>query len=407
MGCLEQVFIHDHHGRPIYFETYSGQAPLGEYVLGLFEKIEDSLEGPGPKLPVTRAIVLDAGHNSVRTLRAFAAQEKYHYITSLDANQWNPRRVRKQGPPERYRWGEATLWDAELELEDSRPEEKGYIFVTRAVKIEWDNGKETYLATSVPRELVGASLVVKCYFDRWPAEELSFRLLKAVGSLHRVAGYGKKRLADVRARRRAAELEGEIQELRARLAEPRRAIAEEEWKIAGLVLRERRLRARSEIVDGERILPPGEAEELEALGRRIRALKRKVRAIRKAHPELRKLDRAETEWMRLRGKDVVYKVDVELDQIMTFFRVSLANLYTYLARLAGWSHLSLVRLVHSVLLLPGTVEETAESRRVILERNEREPETMEALSRVVEHLNALGIVNGGRQKISFALSGKD
>ena len=94
MGCLEQVFIHDGHGRPIYFETYSGHAPLGEHVLGLFEKIEDSLEGPGPQLPVQRAIVMDAASNSVRTLRAFAAQKKYHYITSLDDNQWDLRKVR-------------------------------------------------------------------------------------------------------------------------------------------------------------------------------------------------------------------------------------------------------------------------------------------------------------------------
>ncbi|MBI4600472.1 MAG: hypothetical protein HY721_00790 [Planctomycetes bacterium] len=180
MGCLEQVFIHDGQGRPVYFETYSGHAPLGEHVLGLFEKIEDSLEGPGPKLPVQRAIVMDAASNSVRTLRAFAAQRKYHYITSLDDNQWNLRHLRKEGRPQRYRWGPATLWDSEIELEDSN--EKGYLFVTRAIKIEWDRGKETYLITSLPKEIIGASLVVKAYFDRWPDEELSFKIMQAVGS---------------------------------------------------------------------------------------------------------------------------------------------------------------------------------------------------------------------------------
>ena len=58
MGCLEQVFIHDNYGRPIYFETYSGHGPVGEYVLSLFEKIEEDLEGPGARLHVSRAIVL-------------------------------------------------------------------------------------------------------------------------------------------------------------------------------------------------------------------------------------------------------------------------------------------------------------------------------------------------------------
>lgn len=43
MGCLEQVFIHDGLGHPIYFETYAGHGPTGEDILGLFEKIEGAI----------------------------------------------------------------------------------------------------------------------------------------------------------------------------------------------------------------------------------------------------------------------------------------------------------------------------------------------------------------------------
>jgi transposase len=134
MGCLEQVFVHDQFGRPLYFETYSGHAPLGEQVLSLFEKIEGSLEAPPKRLQVTRAIIIDGVGNSVRTLRAFAAQSHYHYITSLDANQWNPRKVRSEGRGRRYTYGGATLRECELELQDSQ--EPGYLIVTRAIKIE-------------------------------------------------------------------------------------------------------------------------------------------------------------------------------------------------------------------------------------------------------------------------------
>ncbi len=60
MGCLEQVFIHDGFGHPIYFETYSGHAPAGEYILNMFEKIEDVLiEAPHSRTKVNRAIVMD------------------------------------------------------------------------------------------------------------------------------------------------------------------------------------------------------------------------------------------------------------------------------------------------------------------------------------------------------------
>jgi len=166
MGCLEQVFVHDSYGRPVYFETHSGHGPVGEHILGLFEKIEGALEGPGAPLHVNRAIVMDGASNSVQTLRAFAAQEKYHYITTLDDNQWSARKVRRLGRAQRYRCGAATLRDCEIELEDSQ--EKGYLFVTRAIQVQWDYGKTTYLMTSLPMEILGASEVVKGYFDRLP-----------------------------------------------------------------------------------------------------------------------------------------------------------------------------------------------------------------------------------------------
>jgi transposase len=342
MGCLEQVFIHDSYGRPLYFETFSGHAPMGEYILSLFEKIEESLEEAGPRLPVNRAIVMDGASNSVRTLRAFAAQKKYHYITSLDDNQWHPRKVRKEGRPQRYRHGAATLRDCEIELQDSQ--EKGYLFLTRAIKIEWDRGKNTYLATSLPKDIIGASMVVKAYFDRWPAEELPFKIKKHVACLNRVAGYGKQMLPDRSVRERQKDVASQIRALKKELAVTRSAIEEEEAQIARLIPKERRLRARSQIVDGHRILPRRETEELETISRQITRHQQRVQTIRKAEPAYKKLERAQREWLRLQGKENVYKADVELDQIMTYFRVSLVNLYAYLSKLMGGSHLSLVRL---------------------------------------------------------------
>src|SRR5437016_9612477 len=85
---------------------------------------------------------MDAASNGVATLRAFAEQDRYHYITALDDNQWNPRKVREQGRAKRYYYGEATLRDCQLELEDSR--EKGYLVVVRAIRIDWDHRSEEH-----------------------------------------------------------------------------------------------------------------------------------------------------------------------------------------------------------------------------------------------------------------------
>lgn len=402
MGCLEQVFVHDSHGRPIYFETYSGHAPMGEYILSLFEKIENSLEGGGSKLPIQRAIVMDAASNSVRTLRAFAAQKKYHYITSLDANQWHPRKIRKEGRPQRYRHGSATLWDCEIELEDSK--EKNYLLVTRAIKIGWDQGKETYLVTSLPKGLIGASVVVKSYFDRWPYQELEFKVMKAVACLNRVAGYGKQKLADKNVQQHQRELAWRIGKLKKSVAEAQAAIEKEEAHMATLMTKERRLRAQSRIIEGQRMVSEGEAQELNAISRRISRHQSRLKAIRKDNPDCQKLERAQREWMRLQGKETVYKVDVELDQIMTYFRLSLVNLYSYLAHLLKGSRLSLVKLLHTVLLLPGTIEESKEMRQVVLEKNEKDPETMERLAHVIKVINKMNIRDDKGKRFNFAIA---
>ena len=100
MGCLEQVFLHDTHGRPIYFETYSGHAPVGVYTLSMMDKIEEYLNDGIVNAQVSRVLVMDGANNSVETLRAFASQDSYHYITTLDENQWSERKIRHIGVPE-------------------------------------------------------------------------------------------------------------------------------------------------------------------------------------------------------------------------------------------------------------------------------------------------------------------
>ena len=69
---------------------------------------------------------MDGASNGVGTLRAFASQQKYHYITPLDDNQWKERKIVNIGRPTRYLYGKASLRDAVIELEDSK--EKGFFY---------------------------------------------------------------------------------------------------------------------------------------------------------------------------------------------------------------------------------------------------------------------------------------
>ncbi len=404
MGCLEQVFVHDCFGRPIYFETYSGQGPLGVYTLSMLDKVERCIEEAGGDGQVSRVVVMDAASNSVGTLRAFAAQDRYHYITMLDTNQWSARRVRQEGPPERYRYGDATLYDGEIELEDSK--EKGYWVVVRSLRIEWDHGKRTVLLTSLPGSTVGASLAVKAYFERWPQQELTFRSMKAFACLHRVAGYGKQRMEDPTVEVKQQALKEEIRVLRRTLKDPLAELAQHTAALTALIEEERRLRMGSQIEEGKRILGKRDTETLKACTRAIGQVQRRMKVVEKAHEkEFKKLYRHEASWMRLQGKEIVYKVDVELDQIVTYFRVSLSNICAYfLKELLGMGPTSFLTLMQSVLLLPGYVEETSERRKVVLERNPKDAVMMEKLKGALSRLNALSIRTLSGKRYEFVLS---
>lgn len=399
MGCLEQVFIHDGLGHPMYFETFSGHGPVGEHILGLFEKIEDVLLAvPGSRTTVQRAIVMDGANNSVKMLRAFAAQDTYHYITPLDANQWDARRIRSLGRPVRYRSGAATLREVELELKDSQ--EPGYLVTSRAVQVEWDKGKRTVLLTSLPAQVVDASAVVGAYFKRWPAQELQFKANKAVVAFHRVVGYGRQEIPNprvVEAQQKAAQ---KVEHLTRTLQAPLCEIGVHEAAIAQLIPKERRIRAQTTIRVGKRIVPPALHKQFQAYDKEIRSHQQAIKKVEKAHAqELQQLRKQQQEWLRLQGKEWGYTVDVELDQIVTFHRVSLANLYSYFIKhFLGGPSMSLVSLLHRIIHLPALIEETAETRHVRLRFNKKDPRMMTKLQAAIAKINRLQI-QGPRDKL--------
>ena len=404
MGCLEQVFIHDGFGHPIYFETFSGHGPVGEHILSLFEKIEDAiLDVPRSSTKVYRAIVMDAASNSVKTLRAFAVQQKYYYVTPLDDNQWNERKVIRFGRPSRYRYGNATLRDLDIELEDSN--EKGYLISSRAIKIDWDNGKMTILLTSLPLKIVDASEVVWSYFQRWPAQELQFRYKKAAVSLNRVAGYGRKEIENPRVIEAQQKSAKRIEELSKELEEPIHRISIHEKAIDNLIPKERRIKTKGKIKKGKRILSKKLQQELDKYRKKINYHSREIKKIEKEHgKKFWMLRKHQKEWLRLQGKERVYEIDVELDQIVTFYRVSLANLLAYFIHhfLDGVST-SMVMILHQIIHLQAKIEENEEERKIKLRSNKKDPETMRKLSFALEKLNSLNIPGPRGKFMRFSL----
>ena len=140
--------------------------------------------------------------------------------------------------------------------------------------------------------------------------------------------------------------------------------------------------------------------------REIKQIDHRIKAIEEPYQkEYKRLDRYQNEWMRLQGKDIIYKVDVELDQIITYFRVSLANIAAYfLKKFLHMGPLCFSTLMQSILLLDGEVEETEKMRKVILKRNPKDPMIMEQLELALAQINNLSLHTLTGKVYQFLLS---
>jgi transposase len=394
MGCLEQVIIHDGRGRPLYFRTFSGYADLQKHALQAMVQLDELLgeaqKTGAKKSRCTRAVIIDSAGNAVKTLRAFS-QSPYHYITILDANQVHDRKFKHLTKPQRYRHGEATLTDCRIELIDST--EPGYLYESRAVRIQWDNGKESCLVTSIPTTLVDASEVVKAYFDRWPYGEKQFAMMKAAVCFFQIVGYGKKCLDDESMLKQIKQLETNLRQLQDELENPLSQIAAKEQQLQALFDEERQLKEKSKIKDGKRIQSYRNQQALEICQRHIRKIQREIKAIEKPFKkQFIALRRNNKEFTRIQGKRTVYHVDVELDQLLTSFRLTLANLLAFLAKVVlDDTPIEMNTLIQSIMFLPGRIEHLSGRRKIYLTKNKKDSEFMAKLAKGLSKLNALNI----------------
>lgn len=394
MGCLEQVVIHDGFGRPLYFRTFSGNADLQKHALQSMEQL-DRLSGEGQetrskKSRCSRALIIDGAGNAVQTLRAFSKSD-YHYITILDTNQIHQRKLKHLSRSERYRYGKAALTDCCIELIDSK--EPGYIYESRAVQTHWDNGRECCLVTSIPKTLFDASEVVKAYFDRWPCSEKQYAMMKAALCFYQVVGYGKKLVADENMLDRIKKLQTDLQRLQHELEIPLLQITAKEQELQTLFQEERRLREKSEIKDGKRIQSRRNQRALETCRRDIGKIRREIKKIEKPfQKQFASLRQKSREFARIQGKREVYHVDVELDQLLTSFRLTLANLLAFLAKeILDDTPIEMNTLIQSILFLSGRIEHLPNRRKIFINQNKKDPKFMAKLAKGLSKLNSLNI----------------
>nr|QNO42660.1 hypothetical protein LNAFDGMD_00021 [Methanosarcinales archaeon ANME-2c ERB4]QNO43397.1 hypothetical protein PNFJDKBC_00008 [Methanosarcinales archaeon ANME-2c ERB4]QNO48235.1 hypothetical protein BHCKGNAA_00020 [Methanosarcinales archaeon ANME-2c ERB4] len=393
MNCLEQVFIHDGQGHPIYFQTFNGHADLGKNSLGMMDKISEYLKDTttlGDQFTVNRILILDGGGNGVKTLRELSGSD-YFFITILDSNQITDRKIKSVSEKKRYDFGDAYIVDCTIELEDSN--DKGYIFETRAVQVHWDNGRTSVLITNLSEEIFSTDNVVKSYFNRWPAQELNFKDMKSGVNIHRVVGYGKKLVDNVTVLEKIERLRGQKDELEWELKDPLDEIRNIEETLQLKINKERIYREKSTIEKGTRRLSEPDMQSLKSVQKEINSIKRKIKKIEKDHPkQFTSLKKKRDELARIIDKKKIYSVDVELDQIMTCFKISFANICCYLLdECFNGEKMTLQRLFEVIFDLQGTVRIENGCRNIFIKRNPKQQDIMKKLESALDSINHMGI----------------
>jgi hypothetical protein len=83
MNCLENVFIHDGKGHPLYFQTFHGHVDLGKHALEMQTKLIQLLEKSSAHVQVNRILIMDGGGNGVKTLRALSETWKSAFLVTM------------------------------------------------------------------------------------------------------------------------------------------------------------------------------------------------------------------------------------------------------------------------------------------------------------------------------------
>lgn len=403
MNCLENVFIHDGKGHPLYFQTFHGHADLGEHALGMITELTRHFSDTSSKtsISIRRILVIDGGGNSVKTMRAFSGDDNGYFITILDNNQVKERKFKHKGRKKRYKFGSATLIDCRIELLDST--EVGYIYEARAVIVKWDNGRESVLVTNISVELLDTSGITKKYFDRWPNQEKQFRDAKAPLNIHRIVGYGKKLESYDSMKEKYLKIKEAIDQLKIKLKDPLSEIEKIDKEFTPLYRRERILREKSKIKFGDRILNKADSEKLKETEREISKCLRRQKAIERQYKDdFTKLRKNMKEEGRIRFKDKIYRIDTELDKIMTCFKLSFANLCSFfLMECMNRERYELVTLFESIFQLSGKAKTTDREKIIKLERNSKEQKIMKKFELGIMKLNDMKIQNPEGKLLQF------
>ncbi|MEZ4240360.1 MAG: hypothetical protein R3F59_30245 [Myxococcota bacterium] len=409
MPANTTVMLHSGGGTPLVYRSFSGQVALPSQVAGMLLAYEKHA-GEGT---ARRVVVIDREGHTVALFKALHPQ--WGFIVPLKNNVLGPRaRFEEVGPWTPYGAGPDAVCDGFLWLNDNRPGEEP-LRIRVVGRRRHRTNKVAWFGTMEPAEAVPAADVIRLYFERWPAQEHVFRDGNGLVGLDVHHGYGKRKVDNVavldrlerltvqvaRCDARAAAHEAQASDLRAEaellqealdrsvpLIEQDRAA----WEAA--------LERGDELTDDER----SQYATLRIWDEWVRDTRQQAAAVSERLQEAeasaakvassREKKRAEIE--QFEGRRQIFTVDVELDELMTAYKLTFMNLAKRLMRRYLDLPLELETLIEAVLTLAGERARTETTETIRIYRHPRDKKVMDAVSRACERLTARGLRRGDR-----------
>ncbi|MCP3957019.1 MAG: hypothetical protein GY719_04120, partial [bacterium] len=386
MPAVSTVTLHSGAGTPLIFRSWSGQVSLPSKVRRFLDTYEQHA-GDGT---ARRLVVMDRESHAVWLFKELAGDGR-HYIVPLRKSVVGPSaRFEDVGSWGPYSDSQDEVCGAHLWLNDSRKGEKP-LRVRVVGRRRHRTGKVAWYATNAPAEEFSSSDVIRLYFERWPAQEHVYRDGSGLVGLDVHHGYGKKKIQDVAVMDKLDKLQGRERRVavdkarhESRLAPLGEQLSDWQGVISDL---EPELTANGAALAAG-LQPGAEAgadlagvfETYQTYGRWLDEARRESgilgQEIDSATQAIAECDAKELrladERRRLERRREIFTVDVELDEVLTAFKLTFMNLCCVLMKQYLGKWMELETLIDAVLTLPGerVVTPTTETVRIFRPRRD-------------------------------------
>jgi len=415
MPATTTMVLHGGTGTPLVFRSYSGTASLAHEVPALLREVE-SATGAGT---VRRLVVLDREGHSIALFKELM-DRGWQFVVPLRSQVTGPKSDFEQvGDWVPYGNGDEVC-EGWLTLKDRRP---GHADLRIRVvgRRRARTGKVFFLATNTVPEDFDAARIVRTYFARWPLQEHVFRDGNGRVGLGVHHGYGKEKVANYTIIDALERGEATIERLRNALTEATQLAnalsqdlltAEDAVHIVTDALEEAKAdlaRDREEGATSGALLHHHEHIAdlqdtlLELTMAQRDAEQRQQEVARTVEQHQQRLHALEVKQQSQQRQREVFTVDVELDEIMTAYKLTFMNLARHVMDDYLGKRMELDTLIRAVLTLPGERVRTPTVEIIRVYDQPRDPNTMALVEAACARVNELDLQRG-RRKLRFELA---